>query len=64
MGYYEAVSSYRTQRDADLIDVVEKLGRKADSGFSKLAIVKIPDDVEWEIEDFDGWESIHEKHRV
>lgn len=52
------------RNDIDLIAVVQKLGRKADSGFSKLAIVKIPDDVEWEICDFDGWESIHEKHRV
>jgi len=48
----------------DLIKVVEKLGDGANGRFSELKIVEIPDDVDYEIEDYDGLESIHEKHRV
>ena len=34
-----------------------------DGKFSYLKIVEIPDDVEWEIDDYDGIETIHEVHR-
>lgn len=50
--------------DKDLINVIEKLGKKANSRFSKLKIIEIPDDVEWEIEEYDGLEHIAEKHRT
>lgn len=47
------------------IGVVEELGTKDASGWAaKLAIVEIPDDVEWQIEEYDGWEHIAEKHRT
>jgi len=49
--------------DPILIQVVEEMGEKADSKFAKLEIVEIPDDVEWQIDDYDGYESIHEIHR-
>ena len=49
--------------DPDLIAVIEQLGTEADGFCSKLRIIDIPDDVEWEIEDYDGYESIHEVHR-
>lgn len=49
--------------DPRLIEVVEKLGEKASSSFSKLEIVEIPDGIEWEINNYDGYETIHEKHR-
>jgi hypothetical protein len=39
-------------------------GLKAASGrHAQLVIVEIPDDIEWEIDEYDGVESIHEKHR-
>lgn len=48
----------------NLIKVVEELGLKANGKFAELKIVEIPDNVEWEIDEYDGMESIHEKHRV
>lgn len=53
------------RNDADLIAVIEEYGSKKCSGIcSSLKIVEIPDDVQWEIDEYDGWESIHEVHRV
>ena len=49
--------------DPNLIKVVEELGKEADSWASKLKVVEIPDGIEYEIDDYDGIESIHEKHR-
>jgi len=49
--------------DPILIQVVEKLGKKASDRLAELEVVEIPDDVEWEIDEYDGIESIHEKHR-
>jgi hypothetical protein len=51
------------RNDPILIEVVEALGERADGGFAQLEIVKIPDDVEWEISEYDGMESVEEKHR-
>jgi len=57
--------SYRDipRDDPDLIRVVEELGVEANGGFAELLIVEIPDDVEWEIEEYDGSEWVSEKHR-
>lgn len=49
--------------DEDLISVIEELGDEASGRYGHVAIVEVPDDVDWEIDDYDGWESIHEKHR-
>ena len=49
--------------DADLIAVVEKLGKEANGSCASLEVVEIPDDVNWEIDDYDGIETIHEVHR-
>ena len=49
--------------DADLVAVVEELGEEADGRFANLEVVEIPDDVNWEIDDYDGVETIHELHR-
>jgi len=50
--------------DKILVKVVEKLGKKASDRFANLEVVEIPDDVEWEIEEYDGSEWIAEKHRT
>ena len=50
--------------DPSLIQVVEELCEEADGEYAELKVVWIPDDVEYEIENYDGIESIHEKHRV
>jgi hypothetical protein len=50
--------------DPFLITVVESLKERANGKWSKLDIVKIPDDVDWTIEEYDGGEWIAEKHRT
>ena len=53
--------------DPDLVKVVEELGGKhregASGSYARLKIVTIPDGVNWEIDEYDGTESIHEAHR-
>jgi hypothetical protein len=51
------------RNNPELVRVVETLGKKANTQFSDLKIVEIPDDVKYEIDDYDGQESIHEIHR-
>lgn len=58
--------SYReiARDDPILIQVVEELGKKANNIYSELKIVEIPDDVEWQIDEYDGVEWVAEKHRT
>ena len=48
--------------DPLLVEVVKELGKKANGACAELKIVKIPDGVEWEIDEYDGLETIDEKH--
>jgi hypothetical protein len=50
--------------DPILVQVVEELGEGADDRFSELIIIEIPDDVQWQIEEYDGAEWIAERHRT
>ena len=50
--------------DPVLVAVVEELGTAADTSVSELRVVEIPDDVEWQIEEYDGSEWVAEKHRT
>ncbi|WP_462254743.1 hypothetical protein [Ferruginibacter sp.] len=49
--------------DKILIQVIEELGKDADGSCASLSIIEIPDDVDWQIDEYDGLESVHEKHR-
>jgi hypothetical protein len=49
--------------DPILVEVVKELKKEANGRCAELKIVEVPDDVNWEIEEYDGAESIHEKHR-
>jgi hypothetical protein len=49
--------------DPVLVEVVEQLGDLANSCYTKLKIVEVPDDVKWYIHDYDGVEEVHEEHR-
>lgn len=58
-------SYYDIERnDQYLVRVVEELGDIANGRFSELKIVEIPDDVEWQIDEYDGLEWVAEKHRT
>lgn len=50
--------------DPILVQVVEELGRKAGDDYANLEVIEIPDDVDWYIHDYDGMETIREKHRI
>lgn len=50
--------------DPTLIQVVEELGNDAAGKHAKLKIVDIPDDVAWEIDSYDGNESVRELSRA
>jgi hypothetical protein len=50
--------------DVALVKVVEEMGAAANSRYSDLKVVEIPDNVEWQIEEYDGNEWVAEKHRT
>ncbi len=60
-----AYLSQELQRDdPDIVDIVEKMGKKSWGDHAELSIVEIPADTEWEIEEYDGMEHISEAHRT
>lgn len=50
--------------DPALVATVRELGEEANGDFAYLAIVKVPGDVNWEIDEYDGLEWVAEKHRT
>ena len=53
-----------SRTDPILIQVVEELNEVADGDHACLKVVEIPDDVEWQIDEYDGAEWVAEKHRT
>ena len=49
--------------DPILVQVVEEMGKNVNGRFSELKIVEIPDGTDYEIDEYDGMETINEKHR-
>lgn len=49
--------------DPILVQVVEELGDNSWGDFAQLRIADVPDDVEWEIDEYDGIETVREKSR-
>ncbi len=47
-----------------LIKCIEELGEKANGACAELKIIEIPNNIEYEIEDYDGIEHIAEIHRT
>ena len=60
-GYGFAYDSKRD--DSKLVKCVETLGERASGEWARLVIVEVPDDVEWEITDYDGIETVYDIHR-
>ncbi len=61
----EELVDYDVKRtDPVLVTIVETIGDRADGICASLAVIEIPDDVDYTIDDYDGVESIHEVHRV
>lgn len=57
-------NNYAYRADKRLIKAIEKIGLEESSGkLSELRIVEIPNGIKWEIDEYDGMETIHEKHR-
>lgn len=58
------LSQYDIERDDTiLIQVIEEMGTESWGFAAELKIVEVPDDVQWEIDEYDGLESISEVHR-
>jgi hypothetical protein len=56
-------SDNETRTNPDIIEVVETLGKAANGMYASLGITDVPDDVEWEIGEYDGSEWVQELHR-
>jgi hypothetical protein len=50
--------------DPALVQIVQEIPREQGYRFADLKIVEIPDDVQWQIEEYDGKEWVAEKHRT
>lgn len=57
--YFWINGTYRT--DSTLIEVVEELGQKASGPCGELRIVEIPDDLDYVIDEYDGYERLHQR---
>ena len=55
---------FSDRADPNLVKCVEELGKDASGLYAKLKVVEIADDVEWQIEEYDGIEWVAEKHRT
>ena len=50
--------------DPHLVQVVLELGELANTPYSSLKVVEIPDGVEWTVHEYDGLEWVAEAHRT
>jgi hypothetical protein len=50
--------------DPILVTLVKEMGEAVNNEFANLRVVKVPGDVEWQIEEYDGLEWVSEQHRT
>jgi len=50
--------------DPRLIQIVEEMGEAANGSCANLRIVEIPDGTDYEVNEYDGFEHVAEKHRT
>lgn len=63
-GYGFEYRDYDKRTDPKLVECVERLGEKASGMLANLKVVIIPDNIEFEITDYDGMEQVEEVHRI
>lgn len=64
-GYNLAWYHWEIKRDdPQLVQTVLRLGGVANTPYSRLKVVEIPDDVQWTICEYDGLEWVAEDHRT
>jgi len=56
--FYDSHRDDEQRSNPDLIEVIERLGEKANGTCARLAIEDIPDNSRYEIEEYDGMESV------
>jgi len=61
LSYYEFCGD---RSDPALIAVLEELGKDAWGTHAEIAIVEVPDNVNWHIHEYDGIEHVAETHRT
>lgn len=50
--------------DPALVQIIEEDAEKYAGRHATLKVVEIPDDVKWQIEEYDGYEHVAEQHRT
>ena len=63
-GYVGGFDDGYKRDDPLLVEAVETLGDAANGSCSRLTVEEIPDGVEWQIEEYDGFEHVAESHRT
>jgi len=61
--YWECFINRNNRNHPILLKVVKELGKKSWGRCAELKIVEIPNGIEYEIDNYDGVETVHEKHR-
>ena len=62
--FYPDFSEHDIPREDEiLVQIIEEMGSKADGRFAELKIVKVPGNVNWYIEEYDGKEWVAERHQ-
>lgn len=57
-------SEYDVERDDPiLVEVVKELGSEANGWAAQLEVVEIPDGTNWQLDEYDGRESVEEVHQ-
>lgn len=53
-----------SRTDPVLIGIIEKYGDANVHGCYAPRVIEVPDGVEWVVDEYDGFETLHEKHRI
>lgn len=62
-GRYWAAWLDRARSHPLLVRLVEELGEAVNGPCAKLKVIEVPDGVEWEVSEYDGYEKVEEVHR-